>query len=64
MNSVELYETLRSAAEREFAAGRKSKQIFAEADEMETSGFSVSAPYHRLLGQLLKELENASIQAD
>jgi hypothetical protein len=47
MDSMGLYEQIKEVAAREFKAGRKSKKIFAEADEMDATGFSVSAPFHQ-----------------
>lgn len=56
-DSMALYERMKRAAELAFARGEKSKDLYTRAAEQKASGFSVSAPYTRLLASFVRELE-------
>lgn len=57
MSSDELYDRMERCAEYCFKHGITSAELYARADDEEHSGFSVSAPYTRLLATLVKEVE-------
>jgi hypothetical protein len=58
MNSMELLERTRARAKEMHEQGITSAEVYARADEQDRTGFTVSAPFTRLLAQALKELEN------
>lgn len=60
MDAEVLILQMRRAAERLHAAGTTSAELYAQARAQEDTGFSVSAPFTRLLASAVKELEEKS----
>lgn len=59
MNGDELIARIKRAADICYGSGETSAELFKRADEQERTGFSVSAPFTRLLAQAVALLEDA-----
>lgn len=53
----DLIDNIRRAAKTCIANGETSRELYAKADEEDRTGFSISAPYTRLLASAVRKLE-------
>jgi hypothetical protein len=64
MSFDDLIERTRRSAEDAHARGVTSAELYARADEQDRTGFSVSAPFTRLLASAVKILEARKLGAE
>ena len=61
MNWNDFAASMERAARSNYEQGVSSKELFKQAEDQERTGFSVSAPYTRLLATLVEAIERKEV---